>query len=95
MKKISQRQKLLNMLMENKELGVNSYDATYKYSIKQAPTRIFELKEQGFEITKTDNKDGSVNWVLEAYPPKVVKDYRFEGNKAIITERVVQERLSN
>lgn len=32
--------------------------------IKQAPTRIRELKDLGFEIKSISKNDGSVNWVL-------------------------------
>ena|SRR5258706_16217458 len=68
----TQQQKLLNA-MKNRPMGVNSFLATYQMGIKQAPTRIRELKEQGYNIISHVNKDRSVNWILAntSYrPPK-------------------------
>ena len=91
--RITQKQRILNELIERKSSGLNSYSATYDMRIKQAPTRIRELREDGYEIRSITQRDGSVNWVLEAYPPRVVKNYRYEGNKAIEMEQIVQERI--
>ena len=92
--KLTQQQIILNALTENKEQGLNSYTATYDLRIKQAPTRIKELKEAGYIIHSTPQKNRSVTWVLEAYPPKVVKHYSFDGNSAVQTEEIVQLRLN-
>lgn len=46
-------------------VGVNSHDLTYIHSIKQAPTRIKELKEKGFQIVKSKpHKNKSVTYYL-------------------------------
>ena len=38
------------LLIELKKGRVNSYFATYNMRIKQAPTRIKELRQQGYQI---------------------------------------------
>lgn len=83
MKKLTQRQRILNELIDLKEVGLNSYYATYDLRIKQAPTRIWELKKEGFVIETKSNKDGSVNWTLIAHPPKIVKTYIDKGNNTL------------
>lgn len=47
----TQRRRILQLLVES-PAGVSSFDLTYtlRPGIKQAPTRIFELKRQGFRI---------------------------------------------
>lgn len=60
----TQQEKILNLLRQTGSVGVNSYDLTYKYSIKQAPTRIKELKELGYKIVSVRQKNRSVNYVL-------------------------------
>lgn len=85
-KKITQRQKLLELLRKAGASGINSHDATYIYGIKQAPTRILELKEEGYEIHTTPPlKNRSVIWTLTFVPEqkKKIIDWRFEGNTAI------------
>lgn len=59
---ITQQQRLLNAL---KQGPVNSYKATYEMSIKQAPTRIKELRNLGYQITSMPERDRSVTWVLD------------------------------
>jgi len=93
--KQTQRQRIINVLIENREQGLNSYFATYQMRIKQAPTRIWEIKKEGYRIITIPQKDGSVNWILEAYPPKVVKTYEFEGANAKVTEKTIRENLLN
>lgn len=63
MKKTQQMQ-VLELLQTQGEYGVNSYDLTYKYGIKQAPTRIKELRQAGYTITSRANKNRSVNYIL-------------------------------
>lgn len=67
--KNTQQQILLSQL---KQGSVNSYFATYSLRIKQAPTRIKELKEAGYQIISKPNKDRSVDWRLVGSP--VVKE---------------------
>lgn len=60
--KKTQQQKILQLL---KKGTVNSYALTYEYRIKQAPTRISELKDQGYNIISSPLKpDRSVDYSL-------------------------------
>lgn len=59
--KVTQQSKLLEAL---KQGPVNSYKATYIMGIKQAPTRIKELRDSGIKINSVIKKDRSVDWVL-------------------------------
>jgi hypothetical protein len=90
--KLTQQDKLLIELKKGK---VNSYFATYNMRIKQAPTRIKELKEQGYNIVSKPNRaNRSVDWELVSKPvkPKQPK-YIFIGNKAIPNEEMVRQTL--
>lgn len=60
--KDTQQKILLALLQENPV--VNSYDITYKHSIKQGPTRIKELREMGYNIVSTPLKNRSVDYCL-------------------------------
>lgn len=66
----TQRQKVLDLLKESGNQGVNSYDLTYIHSIKQAPTRIKELRESGYVITSTTLSNRSVQYRLDSIPLK-------------------------
>ena len=73
--KYTQQQRLL---IELKKGRVNSYYATYDLRIKQAPTRIKELKQQGYEINSITLSDRSVDWELAGEPPKPkIQEYIF------------------
>lgn len=79
------------ILLSQLKLGsVNSYFATYTLRIKQAPTRIKELREQGYSIISTPNKDRSVDWHLNSPVVKKAEvphnDYVFIGNDAVLKE---------
>ena len=84
--KETQRQKVLRLLKESGQSGINSHDLTYIHGIKQAPTRVKELRSEGFLITTTpplENK--SVNYILD-YIPESKRERKFigfEGNKAL------------
>ena len=82
---ITQRQRLLKELRKGK---VNSYDATYDFRIKQAPTRIQELRVIGYNIVSHPKADRSVDWELLSEPaqPKVLmdSDYEFKDGVAIL-----------
>lgn len=43
---------------------LNSYEATFQMRIKQAPTRVKELREIGYNIISRPKRDRSVDWVL-------------------------------
>lgn len=79
--KRTQQQRILQELQKGK---LNSFYATYEMHIKQAPTRIKELKEQGYFIASNERNDRSVDWELIAEPKKERKpiSYRFEGTTA-------------
>ena len=97
--KQTQKQILLNLLKQNGRAGVNSYDADYIYHIKQAPTRIFELRQLGHSIVARTNKNKSVNWILTNYfetsQPTLEKtiEWEFDGNVARIKTQPKQEKL--
>lgn len=83
--KQTQRNKVLQLLKNNPH-GVNSHDLTYIHSVKQAPTRIKELKELGYSIISKPNytrRSPSVDYVLQGEPEQQ-KPFRwvFEGNVA-------------
>ena len=79
--KLTQQQTILALLQENEK--VNSYELTYKHSIKQAPTRIFELKAIGYEIiTSPINPDGSVDYTLLDSPVKKETHLKIEPERA-------------
>lgn len=94
MNKQTQQDKLLQAL---KEGPVNSYRATYLMGIKQAPTRIKELRDSGIKIKSILQRDRSVNWVLEAQYqalPKLEDQYIFLPNgTAVRKEAPRQEAL--
>jgi hypothetical protein len=60
----SQREQLLDKMEQDG--FVNSYYATYTMGIKQAPTRIYELKKLGHNIQADTKKDGSVDWFINS-----------------------------
>ena len=65
MKEQTQRQKILALLKQMGSAGVNSHDLTYLYSVKQAPTRIKELRNLGFNIYSSKVKSNrSVQYIL-------------------------------
>lgn len=68
-----QRDFVLELLRKAGTRGVNSHDLTYVHSIKQAPTRIHELKEEGFLITTRKRNNRSVDYILLGQPGQPVK----------------------
>lgn len=80
----TQKEKVLRLLQENSK--VNSHDLTYIYSIKQGPTRIQELQEEGYTIdTSPMYPNRSVDYILKdslELPKKLVR-YDFQGSVAI------------
>ena len=95
MNKHTQQETLLLALKQSTN-GVNSYYATYNMRIKQAPTRIKELREKGYIINSVTNPDRSVNWILSGVPSiKKTQQYVFIDNRAIPVENMkpIQDRL--
>jgi hypothetical protein len=94
MNKTTQQERLLKELYRGK---VNSYSATYSMQIKQAPTRIRELREKGYNITSITKPDRSVDWVLNGIPKEEVKKEQkwvFVGNMAVrLEEYQAQQNL--
>ena len=85
---MTQQQELLSELRKGK---VNSYQATYAMRIKQAPTRIKELKELGYDINSVTKSDRSVDWYLNSEPQKPKKpEFYFYGNVAYTKIEPVQ-----
>ena len=81
MKKLTQQEKLLTLLRENKESGVNSF--TYHYISYRLAARVFELRKKGYNILTKDEKDGSATYILlsEPYIPKpIIPQYEFDRN---------------
>jgi len=60
----NQRQRILELLRQSGNDGVNSYDLTFKFGVKQAPTRIRELKDEGLIIKSRRRRDKSVDYIL-------------------------------
>lgn len=60
-----QQQIILSILRRRGATGLNSYDITYTYHIKQGPTRIKELRVKGYNIISVWNKDRSVTYILQ------------------------------
>lgn len=84
--KETQRQKILRLLKEAGQSGVNSHDLTYIHGIKQAPTRVHELEAEGYLITTTPPLENrSVNYILDYEPEHLRKPLRYEfiGDKAV------------
>ena len=88
--KMTQQNKLLEKLKA--EGIVNSYFATYNMGIKQAPTRIYELKEMGYDISSHAGDNGSVNWILDYKEPKA-PEWVFVGGRAILKSEPKQLSL--
>lgn len=64
----TQRNKVLALLKQAGLRGVNSYTFTYSYQVKQAPTRIKELKDLGHTIISRTEKNRSVTYILQNSP---------------------------
>lgn len=64
----TQQNKILALLRHMGPLGVNSFDLTYVHFIKQAPTRIKELKVQGYTIVSKPARNNSVTYILLGSP---------------------------
>lgn len=62
--KETQQAKVLRLLREAGTIGVNSYAFTFGESIKQIATRVFELKEQGYNIASISKSNRSVQYIL-------------------------------
>ena len=56
----TQRNKIIKLLQEAGERGVRSFTLTYVHNIKQAPTRVYELKKLGFNIISKPYKNSVV-----------------------------------
>lgn len=46
----TQRNKVYELLKEAGSTGVTGFELTYKHNVKQAPTRIYELRREGIQI---------------------------------------------
>lgn len=82
MKKLTQQDKILNLLREH-PAGVNSFGLARDIAL-QLPTRIKELKIKGYQIVSISKPDNSVDYVLQGEPEheKKIIDWKFEGSNA-------------
>lgn len=74
----TQRQHVLELLKDAGMIGVNSYELTYRYGIKQAPTRIKELRDEGYSIISKPLPNRSVQYILNAEPSNNVTEPKAE-----------------
>lgn len=59
---MTQKQKILKLLKDNPK-GINSYGVARDLAL-QLPTRVWELKQMGYNITSVTKDDKSVDYVL-------------------------------
>lgn len=71
---------VLQVLRQAGDVGFNSWDFTYKLrpGVKQAPTRINELREKGFSIASRHLKNRSVDYILMREP---IDEVLLDGQK--------------
>lgn len=62
----TQREKVLELLKQAGRQGINSFSE--RATALQLPTRIFELKKEGYLITTRRHKDASVDYILMGGP---------------------------
>ncbi len=95
---MTQNQELLQLLIERKVQGVNSFEP-FRNNHRQLPRMVNDLRKLGHNIVSLPNKDTSVTYVLTDSPitkqPEVSHntEYIFVGNRAIPTEAPRQEAL--
>lgn len=80
----TQQEIVLELLQTNER--VNSYDLTYKHSIKQAPTRVHELREKGYQIVSSQPlKNGSIDYFLVVDKPMIQEPVECQpkGNRVV------------
>ena len=98
MDKPTQQERILNAL-KIRPNGLNSYVATYEMKIKQAPTRINELRNKKYNIVSVPNSDGSVNWILNGTIKEEVKPtYKWEfedgiAKQVLVNQEPIQQNL--
>ena len=82
-KQLTQKQRILKLLQEN-PAGINSYGIARELAL-QLPTRIWELKAKGYDITSITKEDKSVDYILNAEPEVERKrvGWKFENNIAV------------
>lgn len=81
MKTETQKEKILKLLTEAGSTGINSFGVARDLAL-QLPTRIWELKQQDYEILSIDKEDGSVDYVLNGLQEKREWKWEFEGTTA-------------
>lgn len=93
---MTQKQEVLGLLKTSGERGINSHDLTYVYGIKQAPTRIQELQEEGYIIVSSPPlKNRSVNYILKEKADQVYMWDFSDGvaKRVLVNREPVQEQL--
>lgn len=82
MKRLTQKDKLLNALKDAGTIGVNSFHARQIAGL-QAPVRVQELQELGYQISSTKNGDKSVTYRLVGIPDHARPfHYEYKDNTA-------------
>jgi len=90
----TQQDKVLQLLKASGSRGVNSYDLTYLHAIKQAPTRISELKEQNHRIFSRTEKNRSVTYILQSNFVPTTKNKETDEEYVWIYEENSARRVS-
>lgn len=90
--KLTQQQIILKLLKDSPN-GVNSYDLTFIHSIKQAPTRVRELKEKGYLIKSSRNRNASVTYHLLGEVSKNAPEVTTVSKRGIVDE--IREGMDN
>lgn len=89
--KETQRNKVLRLLRQAGSNGVSSYEFTYTHHIKQAPTRIWELKRLGHIINERPADQKSVRYILvKDATPKPVRYVIVTNEQGIQVARPVE-----
>ena len=91
MYQLTQREQILKALQNG---PLNSYTATYDLHVKQAPTRIKELKEQGYTIESITKPNRSVDWILKPSSDATTQEEFIAWTKRRMEEADREERVA-
>lgn len=69
---MTQHEKIIILMQERGNRGINSFDARRELNIIQLPARVKELKAQGYLIVTRKNANKSVDYILLEEPKKDV-----------------------
>lgn|SRR3990167_1475410 len=87
---MTQKDRILNLLRKSGNKGISSFGQAREIAL-QLPTRIFELKQAGYNISSIEQKEGSTQYILLNEPQKKdqeqvreKKEYFYIGNVAYL-----------